>query len=61
MDFFAGSGTLGRAVQEYNKNTSKNVKYVLVTNNESNICEDITLKRLSKFSTESEGLTYIVL
>jgi adenine-specific DNA-methyltransferase len=60
MDFFAGSGTLGRAVQEYNKNTSKNVKYVLVTNNESNICEDITLKRLSKFSTESEGLTYIV-
>lgn len=59
MDFFAGSGTLGRAVQEYNKDSGKNIKFILVTNNENNICENITYKRLSKFSTEDEGLTYI--
>lgn len=61
MDFFAGSGTMGRAVQEYNVETGKNIKYILITNNENNICEDITLKRLSKFSTEEDGLRYIVL
>jgi adenine-specific DNA-methyltransferase len=61
MDFFAGSGSLGRAVQEYNKEKQTNIKYVLITNNENNICEDITLKRLSKFSTDEEGLKYIVL
>ena len=61
MDFFAGSGTLGRAVQEYNREKGSNIKYVLITNNENNICEDITLKRLLKFSTDEEGLKYIVL
>jgi adenine-specific DNA-methyltransferase len=61
MDFFAGSGTLGRAVQEYNQEKSKNIKFILITNNENNICEEITLNRISKFSTENEGLKYIVL
>lgn len=61
MDFFAGSGTMGRAVQEFNRENNKNLKYILITNNENNICEDITLPRLSKFSDENIGVKYIVL
>ena len=61
MDFFAGSGTLGRAVQDYNKEKNKNIKFVLVTNNENNICDNITYNRLLKYSTDVEGLKYIVL
>ena len=47
LDFFAGSGTTGHAVLEQNKIDNKNRKFILCTNNENNICEDITYKRLS--------------
>lgn len=46
LDFFAGSGTTGHAVLEQNKIDNKNRKFILCTNNENNICEDITYKRL---------------
>ena len=50
LDFFAGSGTTGQAVYELNQEDSKNRKFILCTNNENNICENITYKRLKKTS-----------
>lgn len=44
LDFFAGSGSTGHAVMDLNNN----YKYILCTNNENNICEDITYQRLKK-------------
>ena len=47
LDFFAGSGTTGHAVAQLNKEDGGNRKYILCTNNENNICEEITYKRLT--------------
>jgi adenine-specific DNA-methyltransferase len=47
LDFFAGSGTTGHAVMELNKK-SGNRRFILCTNNENNICRDITYKRIVK-------------
>ena len=49
LDFFAGSGTTGHAVIDLNKEDGGNRKYILVSNNESNICKNATLKRIMKF------------
>ena len=46
MDFFAGSGTTGQAILELNKEDEGNRKFILCTNNENNICEEITYQRL---------------
>ncbi|QGX46964.1 site-specific DNA-methyltransferase [Streptococcus equinus] len=46
LDFFAGSGTTGHAVEQLNKEDGGNRKYILCTNNENNICEEITYRRL---------------
>jgi adenine-specific DNA-methyltransferase len=46
MDYFAGSGTTGQAVLEYNKDYGGSRKFILVTNNENGICENITKKRI---------------
>lgn len=48
LDFFAGSGTTGHAVAQLNKEDGGNRKYILCTNNENNICEEVTYKRLLK-------------
>ena len=48
LDFFAGSGTTGQAVMELNKEDGGSRKFILCTNNENNICENITYKRLSR-------------
>ena len=48
LDFFAGSGTTRHAVMELNHEDGGSRKFILCTNNENNICEDITYKRLSK-------------
>ena len=50
LDFFAGSGTTGQAVSELNKDDDGNRKFIICTNNENNICEDITFKRLKNVS-----------
>lgn len=50
LDFFAGSGTVGQAVDDLNKEDGGNRKFVLVSNNESNICRNVTTKRLIKSS-----------
>ena len=48
MDFFAGSGTTGHAVMEFNKKNMTNHQFILVTNNENNICDSITVPRIEK-------------
>lgn len=47
LDFFAGSGTVGKAVNELNKEDGGNRKYILVSNSESDICNKITRRRLN--------------
>jgi len=46
LDFFAGSGTTGHAVLELNKEDGGNRQFILVTNNENNIAEEVTYPRL---------------
>ena len=46
LDFFAGSGTTGQAVLELNKKDGGNRKFILCTNNENNICDEVTYPRL---------------
>jgi adenine-specific DNA-methyltransferase len=60
LDFFAGSGTTGEAVLNMNLLDNGNRKFILCTNNENNICEDITYQRLFKsISKDSiENLKY---
>ncbi len=48
LDFFAGSGTTGHAVLELNKEDGGNRQFILCTNNENKICEEITYQRLNK-------------
>lgn len=48
LDFFAGSGTTGQAVLELNKEDDKKLNFILCTNNEGNICRDVTYQRLKK-------------
>jgi len=61
MDFFAGSGTLGHSLMEFNKeNVDSNRKFILVTNNEENICDDITYNRLKIVSGDTgDGFIYV--
>ncbi|MCQ2577408.1 MAG: site-specific DNA-methyltransferase [Treponema sp.] len=46
LDFFAGSGTTGHAVMKLNAEDGGNRKFILCTNNQNNICRDITYERL---------------
>lgn len=46
LDFFAGSGTTAHALALLNKEDGGNRKYILCTNNENNICEEVTYKRI---------------
>lgn len=48
LDFFAGSGTTAQAVMELNKSDGGNRRFILCTDNENNICKDITYERLSR-------------
>lgn len=64
LDFFAGSGTTGHAVWELNKEDGGNRQVILVTNNESNICEEVTYERLRRCNLPEhgdyqEGLQYL--
>lgn len=46
LDFFAGSGTTGHAVLNLNKKDGGNRKFILCTNNENEICEEVTYPRV---------------
>ncbi|RRD92958.1 site-specific DNA-methyltransferase [Clostridiales bacterium COT073_COT-073] len=52
LDFFAGSGTTGHAVIQLNQEDGGNRKYILCTNNENHICEEITYQRLKNIQAE---------
>ena len=52
LDFFAGSGTTGHAVAKLNKEDGGNRKFILCTNNENNICEEVTYKRLANIQKD---------
>lgn len=51
LDCFAGSGTTGHAVVELNKKDGGNRQFILCTNNEKKICENITYERINKVIT----------
>ena len=51
LDFFAGSGTTGHAVLKLNSEDGGHRKFILCTNNENNICRDITYQRLKTVIT----------
>lgn len=48
LDFFAGSGTTGHATLELNKQDGGDRRFILCTNNENNICEEITYERMKR-------------
>ena len=52
IDVFAGSGTTGHAVEILNREDGGRRKYILVSNDESNICRDVTLKRMQLINSE---------
>ena len=51
LDFFAGSGTTGQAVMELNNEDNGSRNFILCTNNENNICTDVTYPRLKTVIT----------
>lgn len=51
LDFFAGSGTTGQAVIELNKQDGGHRRFILCTNNENGICEEVTYQRLKTVIT----------
>jgi len=51
LDFFAGSGTTAQAVLELNQQDGGNRKFILCTNNENNICTDVTYPRIQTVIT----------
>lgn len=54
VDFFAGSGTTGHAVMKLNDEDGGNRRFILCTNNENNICRDVTYERIRRV-IEKEG------
>lgn len=59
LDFFAGSGTTLHATMALNAEDDGNRQCILVTNNENNICEEVTYernKRVVKGYTNAKGV-----
>lgn len=54
FDFFAGSGTTGHAVANLNAEDSGNRRFILATNNENNIAEEVTYERMKRVSAGTE-------
>lgn len=48
LDFFAGSSTSGHAILELNNEDGGQRQFILCTNNENNICEEVTYPRIAK-------------
>lgn len=48
LDYFAGSGTTGHAVMQLNKNDGGKRQFILCTNNENKIAEEVTYPRIKK-------------
>lgn len=54
LDFFAGSGTTGHAVMKLNAEDGGQRRFILCTNNENNICRDVTYERI-RLAITKEG------
>ncbi|MCF0217633.1 MAG: leucine-rich repeat protein [Malacoplasma sp.] len=52
LDYFAGSGTVGHACLDLNQEDSGQRTFILVCNNESDICEKVTYQRLKKATNQ---------
>lgn len=48
LDFFAGSGSSGHATLKLNSDKGGNRIFILCTNNENNICRDVTYERIKR-------------
>ena len=48
LDFFAGSGTTGHAVMRLNAEDGGSRRFILCTNNENNICREVTYERIKR-------------
>jgi adenine-specific DNA-methyltransferase len=48
LDYFAGSGTTADAVLQLNDEDNGSRSFILVTNNENGICEEVTYPRVKK-------------
>lgn len=62
LDFFAGSGTTLHASMQLNAADNGNRQCILVTNNENNICEEVTYernKRVIQGYTNSKGVEVV--
>jgi adenine-specific DNA-methyltransferase len=65
LDFFAGSGTTGQAVQEINREDDGTRSFILVTNNQKSdklpngIARDVTYPRLQKTIASDTNLVYM--
>ena len=59
LDFFAGSGSTAQAVMELNSDGG-NRKFILCTNNENDICDNVTYPRVKTVitGTRADGSTY---
>jgi adenine-specific DNA-methyltransferase len=55
LDFFAGSGTTAQSVLELNEEDGGNRKYILCTNNENKICEEVCYPRIKKVINGYKG------
>ena len=56
LDFFAGSGTTGHAVKQLNNEDGGARTFILVSNSESNICRNVTIKRMDVIGAEYKAL-----
>jgi len=54
LDFFAGSGTTGHAVMKLNAEDKGNRRFILCTNNENNICREVTYERIKRVIERDE-------
>ena len=62
LDFFAGSGTTMHSLIAINEKDKGNRKCILVTNNENNICEEVTYernKRVIQGYTNGKGVAVV--
>lgn len=63
LDFFAGSGTTAQAVMNLNAEDGGNRTFILCTNNQNGICQNITYERVKKtisgFSFNDENKTVL--
>ena len=64
LDFFAGSGTTAQAVLELNIEDGGHRRFILCTNNQNNICEEVTYKRchdvLTTYEYENSSKTILL-